>query len=42
MQITGNEQGSAIVIIVKRETKAKKLYVLGLYFGGLIQVVKKY
>lgn len=41
-QTTGNKQGSAIVITVKEETKAKKLFTSGLHFGDLIKVVEKY
>lgn len=39
---TGNKWGSAIVIIVKGETKAKKLYTSNQRFDGLIRVVEKY
>lgn len=41
-QMTKNKQGSAIIIIVKWETKAKKLFALSLYFESFIKVVEKY
>lgn len=41
-QKSGNKRGSAIVITVKGEAKAKKLCALGLRFRGLVKVVEKY
>lgn len=41
-QETGNKRGSAIVITVKGEAKAKKLCASGLRFGGVIRVVERY
>lgn len=41
-QKSGNKRGSAIVITVKGETEAKKLYAFGLRFGRLVKVIEKY
>lgn len=42
MQITRNKRSFAIVIIVKRETEVKKLYISDLRFGRFTRVVEKY
>lgn len=42
VQTIGNKGGFAIDIMVKGKTKAKKIYTLGLHFGGLIRVVEKH
>lgn len=41
-QKTGNKQGSAIVIKVKGNTKAKKRFASGLQFEGVVEVVERY
>ena len=41
-QKTRNKRGSAILIIVKGETEAKKLFALGLRFGEFTKIVEKY
>ncbi len=41
-QKTRNNQGSATVIKIKRESEAKKLFLSDLRLRGIIKMVKKY
>ena len=41
-QTTGNKRGSAIVIMAKGETEAKKFCASGLRFSSLVKMVEKF
>ena len=42
VQTTGNKPRSAILIMVKGETKVKRLFISSLRFDGLMKMVKKF